>query len=105
MRCPLCAGPLREEAADLFKCEVGHELDGEELHLAATARASMALWMAIEALETEAEALRVMTAHGLDRGDGDQDLADRAAADARMLRELASEHVPTDGARGAPNGV
>jgi hypothetical protein len=105
MQCPLCGGPLRLEGLQTFVCEREHEMNADQMRAAASTRVATALWMAIEALETEAEALRVMTAHGLDRGDGDQDLADRAAADARMLRELASEHVPTDGARGAPNGV
>ena len=92
MRCPLCAGPLREEAVDLFKCEVGHELRGDDLHLAATARASVALWMAIEALETEAHALRLLSASGAT--DAPPTLADQAEADARLLRKISAAHVP-----------
>ncbi len=92
MRCPLCAGPLREETVDLFKCEVGHELRGGELHQAATARASVALWMAIEALDTEAEALRRLSAVGV--ADAPPTLADQAEADARLLRKISAAHVP-----------
>ena len=92
MRCPLCAGPLREEAVDLFKCEVGHELRGDDLHLAATARASVALWMAIEALETEAEALRRLSTSGA--AEAPPTLAEQAEADARLLRKSSAAHVP-----------
>ena len=92
MRCPLCAGPLREEAVDLFKCEVGHELRGGELHRAATARASVALWMAIEALETEAQALRLLSSSGA--ADAPPALAEQAEADARLLRQISAAHVP-----------
>ncbi len=86
MRCPLCAGPLREEAVDVFKCEVGHELRGGDLHLAATARASVALWMAIEALETEAQALRLLSMSGA--ADAPPTMAEQAEADARLLRKI-----------------
>ena len=99
MRCPLCAGPLREEAVDLFKCEVGHELRGGELHQAATARASVALWMAIEALETEAQALRRLSALG--DGEAAPTLADQAEADARLLRKISVAHVPPGSLRDA----
>ena len=102
MRCPLCAGPLREEAVDVFKCEVGHELDGEELQQAATARASVALWMAIEALDTEAQALRLLAATGA--GDAPPTLADQAEADARLLRKLALTHVPPGTMRSEGDG-
>ena len=76
----------------MFKCEVGHELHGEELHRAATARASVALWMAIEALETEAQALRLLSTSG--PGDAPPTLADQAEADARLLRKISAAHVP-----------
>ena len=92
MRCPLCAGPLREEAVDVFRCEVGHELRGGDLHQAATARASVALWMAIEALDTEADALRRLSASGA--ADAPPTLADQAEADARLLRRISAAHVP-----------
>ena len=92
MRCPLCAGPLREEAVDLFKCEVGHELRGDDLHLAATARASVALWMAIEALESEALALRLLSTTGAT--DAPPTMAEQAEADARLLRKISAAHVP-----------
>ena len=111
MQCPLCGGPLRFEDVQRFVCEREHELNPDEMRVAASTRVAGALWMAIEALETEAEALRVLAASGLgrgdrgDRGNGEQDLAEKAAADARMLRGLADEHLPTDRAHGARNGV
>jgi GAF domain-containing protein len=92
MRCPLCAGPLREESANLFTCEVGHQLRGDELHQAATSRASVALWMAIEALESEAVALRSLAERA--PADGVADLAAHAEHDARLLRTLSTAHVP-----------
>ena len=89
MQCPLCAGPLHIEQADEFACERGHRLGGEALAEAAAARVTIAFWMAIEALESEAEALRVLAAdHG-----GDEELAEQAADDARVLRDLASAHL------------
>jgi hypothetical protein len=97
MQCPLCAGPLHIEQADEFACERGHRLGGEALAEAAAARVTIAFWMAIEALESEAEALRVLAAdHG-----GDEELAEQAADDARVLRDLASAHLrPLQGVDG-----
>lgn len=92
MRCPLCAGPLREESVNLFTCEVGHQLRGEDLHKAATSRASVSLWMAIEALDSEASALRALA--GTTTDDGIDDLADQAERDAQLLRALSTAHVP-----------
>jgi hypothetical protein len=89
MQCPLCAGPLHIEQADQFACERGHRLGGEALAEVAAARVTIAFWMAIEALESEAEALRVLSGdHG-----GDEELAAKAADDARVLRDLASAHL------------
>lgn len=92
MRCPMCAGPLHEEAANVFRCEVGHELVGDELQNAATSRASVALWMAIEALETEASAFHAVA----DRADMSdmREMAEQAERDARLLRELSTAHTP-----------
>jgi transcriptional regulator with GAF, ATPase, and Fis domain len=92
MRCPLCAGPLHEEAANIFRCEVGHEIAGDDLQNAATSRASVALWMAIEALETEATALRSVYERS---GIGETaEMAEQAERDARLLRELSTAHEP-----------
>ena len=89
MQCPLCGGPLHIETPNTFRCERGHELHGAGLAQTAAARVTMAFWMAIEALDSEAEALRVLaTEHG-----GDPDLAARAAEDARLLRQMASAHL------------
>jgi hypothetical protein len=89
MQCPLCAGPLHLENPDLFACERGHQLQGAELARAAAERTTIAFWMAIEALETEAEALRILAA----ADGGDTELAGQAAEDAKLLRDLASAHL------------
>jgi hypothetical protein len=97
MQCPLCGGPLHVEDQARFACERGHDLGPDEMRIAASQRVTAALWMAIEALETEALALRSLDTLG--RGDGDgRSLADQAEADARILRELASSHVPPSAA-------
>lgn len=62
--------------------------------LAVTARVTRAFWMAIEALESEAEALRMLAT--MDEGDRRVELADQAEADARVLRELSSAHLPDE---------
>jgi hypothetical protein len=92
MQCPLCGGPLHVEDEARFVCERDHEVPADDLRAAATPRVTVALWMAIEALESEAESLRML--HSFGRGDGAGDLAAQAEKDARILRELASTHVP-----------
>jgi hypothetical protein len=89
MRCPLCSGPLHLDATK-FVCEREHELSGPELEAAATTRASIAMWMAIEALETEAEALRLLASTG--QSLASEELAARAEKDALMLRTLTTAH-------------
>ena len=85
----LCAGPLHlREGAD-FACERGHEIAADDLRVTTQARVTVAFWMAIEALETEAEALRILAvADG-----GDTELAGQAAEDAKLLRDLAGAHL------------
>lgn len=104
MQCPLCGGPLHVEDEAIFACERKHYLNAEQMRVAAATRVTTALWMAIEALETEALALRTLAT--ADRGDGSGvSLADQAEEDARLLRKLAAVHVPPghtpedDGAR------
>jgi len=77
------------ERPEQFACERGHRLEGVQLAQTAAGRVTMAFWMAIEALETEAEALRLL-AKG---AGGDDELAERAAADAQVLRGLADAHL------------
>jgi GAF domain-containing protein len=73
----------------VFACERGHALDPGQLRIATASRVSTALWMAIEALESEAAALRTLSS--LSRADGDAAaLADRAEEDARLLRKVTS---------------
>ena len=92
MQCPLCAGPLHIRDLDRFACERGHEVGANDLRVTTQARVTVAFWMAIEALQTEAEALRALAAAG--HPDGTVELADQADKDAMLLREVASAHLP-----------
>src|SRR5829696_2809748 len=87
MHCPLCAGPLHIEDPEAFVYERGHKLAADELNKAASARAVTALWMAIDALEAQADAIRTLVA----RGDGiaSSELAEAADKDAQILRRIA----------------
>jgi hypothetical protein len=97
MECPLCGGPLHIEVPEKFVCERGHELAGSELASSAASRVTIAFWMAIEALESEAEALRIL---GSDDG-ANNELAAQAAEDARVLRDMAGAHLAPLGSDGA----
>ena len=91
MHCPLCGGPLHVDDARQLVCERGHAMGPEQARTAAAARVTTALWMAIEALESEATVRRTLHPGG----DGDEDgLASQAEEDARVLRRLAGAHVP-----------
>jgi hypothetical protein len=77
------------ETPEQFACERGHRLHKAELARSVEARVTMAFWLAIEALETEAATLRLLAAV-----DGDnEELAEQAADDARLLRKMASAHL------------
>src|SRR5829696_4033225 len=93
MQCPLCGGPLHLDDAGEFLCERGHGMSPAEMRVAAASRVTQALWMAIEALDAEAQGLRTLATLGRG-GDGDVDLAARAERDASVLRKLAGAHVP-----------
>lgn len=93
MKCPLCGGPLHIREAERFACERGHEMNEAELEVAVSSRASIAMWMAIEALESEAEALRTLAAASAD-GSRYAEQAGAAEKDATLLRNLANGHVP-----------
>lgn len=82
VRCPLCGGPARE-ADGRFACEVGHEVDGDTMRDATDARLAEALWMAIEALDSEAEVQRLL---------GQEPFAAQAAEQAQLLRDFARLH-------------
>jgi hypothetical protein len=90
----LCAGPLHIEVEDRFACERGHQIEADDLLGSAQTRVTIAFWMAIEALDTEAEALRVLSSSG--HADVAAHHAEEAARDAELLRELASRHLPPD---------
>jgi hypothetical protein len=101
MQCPLCGGPLHIDDAGEFVCERGHGMSPEAMRVAATSRVTQALWMAIEALDSEAQGLRALAGVGLDGADGDVALAAQAESDANVLRKLAGSHVPPGADRGA----
>jgi hypothetical protein len=103
MQCPLCGGPLHLEDELVFACERGHQMDADQMRVAASARVTTALWMAIEALETEAAALRTMVSAGAAGGDRSA-LADQAEADARLLRGVTKAHLPPGQATGGSDG-
>ncbi len=86
MRCPLCSGPVRE-ADGRLACEVGHEVAEDDLRESTDARLAEALWMAIEALDSEAQVLGL-----LGRG-SDNRFADDAASQAAMLPDFARRHA------------
>lgn len=92
MQCPLCGGPLHVDGDGQFTCERSHQLSPDQLQTASGTRVTTALWMAIEALESEADGLRTLATFG--RGDGTSDLAEQAEKDAQLLRDLAGKHVP-----------
>ncbi|MEY2398815.1 MAG: hypothetical protein QOJ00_1989 [Actinomycetota bacterium] len=94
MQCPLCGGPLHVEDGAHFRCERGHDLDPETMRLQVGTKVTSAFWMAIEALESEATALRMLAT--MDGAAGDESLADQAEEDARVLRELAAAHLPPE---------
>jgi hypothetical protein len=96
MQCPLCGGPLHLENPERFICARGHELAGADLAQSVASRVSIAFWMAIEALDSEAEALRVLSP---ENGANDQ-LAAQAAEDASVLRKMASAHLAPLGSHG-----
>ena len=89
MQCPMCGGPLQQVQLDELLCNHGHAPDGEERQPTAAERVTIAFWMAIEALESQAQALRT-----LGRSiQGNARLADQAENDARTLRELATAQL------------
>ncbi len=103
IQCPLCGGPLHMEDGLVFACERGHQMDGEQMRVAAATRVTTALWMAIEALESEALGLRTMVSARASDGVAST-LADQAEQDARLLRTMTTAHVPPGHDTGASRG-
>lgn len=93
MTCPLCGAPLAAEEAFSALSERADELPAEELGATAAARVAAAFWMAIEALESEAQALRALAGPPLGGGVGMDGSAEQAEQDARLLRALGERHV------------
>lgn len=82
MRCPLCSGPVHE-ADERLECEVG----GDEMRRSTDARLAGALWMAIEALDNEAQVLGLLARSSNHR------FAEDAASQATLLRDFARRHA------------
>lgn len=82
MHCPLCSGPVRPEG-DGFLCEVGHKADRHAVAKHAEFRLAEALWMAVQALDNEAEVLRRLG------GAEGRRFADEADGQLRVLRDFA----------------
>jgi len=85
----MCGGPLHLRNPYRYACEREHEMTGDELRRAAEHRVTYAYWMAMQALESEADPLRAI----VQRSDGPPDLAHQAEKDARVLGELAMAHT------------
>jgi hypothetical protein len=86
MLCPLCGGPVHLEDDELA-CELGHKISPEEQLRAADHRLAEALWMAVNALDNEAQSFRLL-ASGDESG-----FADDAARQADLLRDFARRHA------------
>ncbi len=87
MRCPLCGGPVHEDDGS-YECEIGHRVDAAALLRSTERRLAEALWMAIQALDNEADVLRAV-------GGADAvGFADAAEKQARLLREFGRRHAP-----------
>ena len=78
LHCPLCNGPLRQEG-DMFACVIDHKSTSAEVVRHTELRLAEALWMAVEALDSEAMMLRLLS---------DSPDAVQLAADAEAQREL-----------------
>jgi hypothetical protein len=83
VRCPLCRGPVHQNE-DGFECQVGHKVDAETLRDFTDAELAEALWMAIDALDSEVVVRRAL---GQDR------FADQAERQAQALRDFARLHT------------
>ena len=86
MRCPLCSGPLHSDDHG-FECEVGPRVSGAQLSGATEVQVAEALWMAVAALDNEADVLRTLG------GEEGRRYADDAELQARRLREFAQGHA------------
>ena len=58
LTCPICSGPLHLKNPDGAFCDRGHDMTSEQAAEALNRRLTEALWMALNALETEAEMWR-----------------------------------------------
>lgn len=58
LTCPICAGPLHVQDPERVFCDRGHEMTSDDAARRLNHRLQEALWMALNALETEAEMWR-----------------------------------------------
>ena len=91
MRCPLCSGPVLDEGPTQLRA-IGHSVEFADTGRSMDARLAEALWMAIEALDSEAEVLRMVNA-----SDDAPGMAAEAERQAQLLRDFAKRHAsPVD---------
>jgi two-component system, chemotaxis family, protein-glutamate methylesterase/glutaminase len=91
LTCPECHGSLYEEREgkpDRYRCRVGHAYSGDSLFTAQSDGLEAALWVALRALEEQAELARRIEARARDRGN--RQVAARFEARARMSDERAA---------------
>jgi hypothetical protein len=88
IHCPFCGDPVHEESPTGLVCAAGHEVGNQQLRQTAAARLREALWMTIEALDSEARVLRLLSptseAEAYARDAEDQ---------ATVLRQFARRHA------------
>jgi uncharacterized Zn finger protein (UPF0148 family) len=94
VHCPMCGGPVHEEAPGVFVCVVDHEVTGQELGETAEHRLRQAMWMAIEALDSEATVLRLLSPTSEAEA-----YARDAEEQSELLRQFARRHAHRDRTR------
>jgi hypothetical protein len=93
LHCPLCNGPLHTEESGLV-CTIGHRVEIEDAIRHTNARLAEAMWMAIEALDSEAMTLRLLSTEP----DAER-MADDAEQQAQLLRAFSRRHHAHDAGR------
>ncbi|HUR48311.1 MAG TPA: hypothetical protein VMY88_02115 [Acidimicrobiales bacterium] len=76
------------ESDGAYECQLGHRVTSERLTRSADLKLSEALWMAVQALDNEADVLRVVG------GSDAAGFADAAEEQAKLLRDFARRHAP-----------
>ena len=92
LTCPICFGPLHFEDPDNVACERGHGQSTEEAITRINDRLQASLWMALNALDTEASMWAALA-----ESNGSTDAAehrDRAESEAALLRDVLHRTEP-----------